>query len=259
MNYHMAIDMWSLGCILAELYTGFPIFPGENEQEQLSCIMEVLGPPDKEFINRSSRKRLFFGMYDDIRFRLFCSVDIDNNGAPRPVVNSKGRRRRPGTKSLAQVLRCQDDDFVDFVARCLVWDPERRMKPHTALQHNFLKAGRRSKVTSPSPAIAKALLSSSSLTRNKVTETPKKSQISAPTPLTARTTRTTNMANGVTATPAHATSVGPASRTYRSSQTHGLSTQHSSRMLGGFAVSCPSSDRSFEQELMTWVQATATK
>jgi serine/threonine protein kinase len=31
MNYHMAIDMWSLGCILAELYTGYPLFPGENE------------------------------------------------------------------------------------------------------------------------------------------------------------------------------------------------------------------------------------
>ncbi len=61
MNYHMAIDMWSLGCILAELYTGYPIFPGENEQEQLSCIMEVLGVPDKEFVNRSSRKKLFFG------------------------------------------------------------------------------------------------------------------------------------------------------------------------------------------------------
>ena len=58
MNYHMAIDMWSLGCILAELYTGYPIFPGE----QLSCIMEVLGIPDKEFISRSSRKKLFFGM-----------------------------------------------------------------------------------------------------------------------------------------------------------------------------------------------------
>ncbi|KAI6118724.1 hypothetical protein EDD16DRAFT_978775 [Pisolithus croceorrhizus] len=214
MNYHMAIDMWSLGCILAELYTGFPIFPGENEQEQLSCIMEVLGPPDKEFINRSSRKRLFF----------------DNNGAPRPVVNSKGRRRRPGTKTLAQVLRCQDDDFIDFVARCLVWDPERRMKPQAALQHSFLKTGRRSKVTSPSPATTKALLSSSSLSgsRTKVTETPKKSQISAPTPLTARSSRTV-ITNGVNSTPVHATSMGPSSRTYRSSQ-------HSNRTLGGFAV-----------------------
>jgi len=61
MNYHMAIDIWSLGCILAELFTGFPIFPGENEQEQLSCIMEVLGVPDNDFVNKSSRKRIFFG------------------------------------------------------------------------------------------------------------------------------------------------------------------------------------------------------
>jgi dual specificity tyrosine-phosphorylation-regulated kinase 2/3/4 len=71
MNYHMAIDMWSLGCILAELKTGFPIFPGENEQEQLSCIMEVLGLPDKDFVNRSSRKRLFFGMYSICRVSPF--------------------------------------------------------------------------------------------------------------------------------------------------------------------------------------------
>ncbi|KAF5014586.1 hypothetical protein F66182_14376, partial [Fusarium sp. NRRL 66182] len=47
MSYGMAIDMWSLGCILAELYTGYPIFPGENEQEQLACIMEIFGPPEK--------------------------------------------------------------------------------------------------------------------------------------------------------------------------------------------------------------------
>lgn len=39
--YNMAIDMWSLGCILAELYSGYPLFPGENEVEQLACIMEV--------------------------------------------------------------------------------------------------------------------------------------------------------------------------------------------------------------------------
>jgi dual specificity tyrosine-phosphorylation-regulated kinase 2/3/4 len=62
MSYHMAIDMGSLGCILAELYTGFPIFPGENEHEQLACIMEILGVPDKDLISRSSRKRLFFGI-----------------------------------------------------------------------------------------------------------------------------------------------------------------------------------------------------
>jgi dual specificity tyrosine-phosphorylation-regulated kinase 2/3/4 len=39
--YDVGIDMWSFGCILAELYTGYPLFPGENEVEQLACIMEV--------------------------------------------------------------------------------------------------------------------------------------------------------------------------------------------------------------------------
>ncbi|KAK7023804.1 CMGC/DYRK/DYRK2 protein kinase [Favolaschia claudopus] len=160
MNYHMAIDMWSLGCILAELYTGFPIFPGENEQEQLSCIMEVLGVPDKEFVNRSSRKKLFF----------------DPNGAPRAVINSKGRRRRPGTKTLAQVLRCNDDEFVDFIAKCLIWDPERRIKPQAALRHPFVLAGKRG-ANAPSSTTPKAPLSSSTLgsSRTKqVLETPKK-------------------------------------------------------------------------------------
>ncbi|BGP14545.1 serine/threonine protein kinase, CMGC, dual-specificity [Rhodosporidiobolus nylandii] len=126
MNYHMGIDMWSLGCILAEMYTGYPIFPGENEQEQLACIMEVQGLPDRYLIDKSSRKRLFF----------------DSTGAPRPVVNSKGRRRRPGTKTLEQVLRCQDELFVDFIAKCLAWDPDRRLKPEKALRHPWIAGAR---------------------------------------------------------------------------------------------------------------------
>ncbi|KAF9472607.1 hypothetical protein BDN70DRAFT_886832 [Pholiota conissans] len=224
MNYHMAIDMWSLGCILAELYTGFPIFPGENEQEQLSCIMEVLGAPDKEFVNRSSRRKLFF----------------DTNGAPRTVINSKGRRRRPGTKTLAQVLRCNDEEFVDFVAKCLVWDPERRMKPQTALRHPFVTAGKKAK----SPASAPKSTSSSSTlgARNKhVTDTPKKSLISAPTPLTARSSRTT-ATNGVPTSPSTSytqpviSGSSQTSRSYRASQSQSLSF-NSSRTLSGYASS----------------------
>jgi hypothetical protein len=48
---------------LAELFTGYPIFPGENEIEQLACIMEVLGAPPENVIAHASRKRLFFGQF----------------------------------------------------------------------------------------------------------------------------------------------------------------------------------------------------
>ncbi|ORZ20838.1 kinase-like domain-containing protein [Lobosporangium transversale] len=122
MSYNMAIDMWSLGCILAELYTGYPLFPGENEQEQLSCIMEIQGVPDRYLIERSTRKKVFF----------------DALGSPKLVVNSKGKKRRPGSKTLAQVLKCNDPLFLDFISRCLIWDPEKRMKPQEGLQHEWI-------------------------------------------------------------------------------------------------------------------------
>ncbi|CAE6436620.1 unnamed protein product [Rhizoctonia solani] len=224
MNYHMAIDMWSLGCILAELYTGFPIFPGENEQEQLACIMEVLGVPDKDLVNRSSRKRLFF----------------ESNGQPRPVVNSKGRRRRPGSKTLAQVLRCDDELFVDFISKCLIWDPERRLKPQPALRHPFITAGRRPKITSPTPVVSSRHLftpssSTSAVTssRAKTHATPQKSQIGAPTPLSSRIARApTNSANtSVPQTPvssSHTTNQGTPVHRYR---VPAASSAYSSRTL----------------------------
>lgn len=121
---------------MAEMYTGYPIFPGENEQEQLACIMEILGVPDKYLVDRSSRKRLFF----------------DSTGAPRPVVNSKGRRRRPSSKTLAQVLKTDDELFVEFIAKCLAWDPDRRLKPDQAMRHPWIAQTRANSQTTSIPA-----------------------------------------------------------------------------------------------------------
>ena len=41
--YTSAIDMWSLGCIVAELFIGIPLFPGSSEYNQLFRIIEMLG------------------------------------------------------------------------------------------------------------------------------------------------------------------------------------------------------------------------
>lgn len=156
---------------------------------------------------------------------------IDSTGAPRPVVNSKGRRRRPGTKSLAQVLRTDDHVFVDFIAKCLVWDPERRMKPQAALRHEFITSGRRPRLTSPSPSISKPLSLPSS-SKQKGGETPKKSQISAPTPLTARSSRTT-----VQTTPSTLSSLTlSTSRSHRTSQQQSYSGYYSARTINSLTV-----------------------
>ena len=155
MTYGMPIDMWSLGCILAELLTGYPIFPGENEQEQLACIMEIFGPPEKHLIEKSTRKKIFF----------------DSLGKPRLTVSPKGKRRRPSSKSLQAALKCEDDSFVDFITRCLRWDPDRRLKPDEAIQHDFI-TGKATKSTAR-PRTAPAQQTSSPIKRyNSITQTP---------------------------------------------------------------------------------------
>ncbi len=58
--YTCAIDMWSFGCIMAEMYVGFPIFPGNSENDQMSRIIEMIGVPPREVYNKSQRRHKFF-------------------------------------------------------------------------------------------------------------------------------------------------------------------------------------------------------
>ncbi|XP_046548802.1 dual specificity tyrosine-phosphorylation-regulated kinase 4-like isoform X2 [Haliotis rubra] len=123
--YSMPIDMWSFGCILAELYTGYPLFPGENEVEQLACIMEVLGLPPQNVLDQATRRRLFF----------------DSKGNPRCLTNSKGKKRRVASKDLQQAIKTSDASFLDFIRRCIEWDPSVRMTSDEALHHDWIKEG----------------------------------------------------------------------------------------------------------------------
>ncbi len=123
--YTTAIDIWSFACILAELFTGFPLFPGESEPEQMALIMEVNGLPPKELLDQATRKDVFF----------------DADGQPLPSTNFREGERQPGSKTLAQALKCQDTDFVDFLNRCFIWAPDRRITPEQALEHPWIVKG----------------------------------------------------------------------------------------------------------------------
>ncbi|KAH9610028.1 hypothetical protein KSS87_008317, partial [Heliosperma pusillum] len=61
-EYTTSIDIWSVGCVLAELLLGQPLFPGENAVDQLVEIIKVLGTPTREEI------RCMNPNYTDFRF-----------------------------------------------------------------------------------------------------------------------------------------------------------------------------------------------
>eukprot|EP01134_Creolimax_fragrantissima_P001985 CFRG1985T1 len=119
--YDTSIDMWSFGCILAELYSGYPLFPGENETEQLSYIMEICNTPPAYVVAASTRKATFF----------------EENGKPKISANSKGKIHYPNSKTLGNVLKCRDQNFMDLLQRCLTWDSKERITPAEAMRHPF--------------------------------------------------------------------------------------------------------------------------
>lgn len=48
-DYGVGIDLWSAGCVLAEMFTGFPIMPGRTEVEQIHRIFRLCGTPSEEY------------------------------------------------------------------------------------------------------------------------------------------------------------------------------------------------------------------
>lgn len=123
--YSYAIDMWSLGCILAELISGYPLFPGEDEKDQIAYIMEVLDVPPKSVLAKGARSHLFF----------------EEDGTPIITPNSEGQRRYPNTKTLPEVLENNDPLFISFIKKCLHWDPEKRITPEQALRDEWILDG----------------------------------------------------------------------------------------------------------------------
>ncbi|XP_067928816.1 dual specificity tyrosine-phosphorylation-regulated kinase 2-like [Watersipora subatra] len=139
-KYGMPIDMWSLGCILAELLTGYPLYPGEDEGDQLATIIELLGMPSQKLLDSSKRARNFITSKGCPRY---CTMATLPDGS---TVLQGGRSRRgklrgpPGSKDLVTALKgCDDPLFIDFMRRCMEWDPSTRMTPPQALRHAWLR------------------------------------------------------------------------------------------------------------------------
>ena len=87
--------------------------------------MEVKGIPPRSMIVLATRRKIFFD--DDYR--------------PIQHENSKGKKREPNTKNLKDILKSDDDNFVDFLDQCLEWKVDKRLTPEQAFNHPWIKAG----------------------------------------------------------------------------------------------------------------------
>jgi len=143
--YDMAIDMWSLGCILVEMHTGEPLFTGSNELDQMNKIVEVLGMPPKHLLDNAVKVRKFFDKLPNGQYVI-----------KKPSKDSK-KYKPPGTRTLDDVLGVETGGpggrragepghsvadyviFKDLILRMLDYNPVTRIAPEACLNHVFFK------------------------------------------------------------------------------------------------------------------------
>lgn len=115
LEYGVEVDMWSLGCVVAELALGEPLLQGRDEQEQMQLVVELCGLPPADLVARSPKRRLFFTSTGALRIPL-----------------------QPGTRPLAQALPGASSGLLDWVGLCLQWEPSGRLSPEEALKHRWI-------------------------------------------------------------------------------------------------------------------------
>ncbi|XP_022110758.1 dual specificity tyrosine-phosphorylation-regulated kinase 1A-like isoform X2 [Acanthaster planci] len=141
--YDMAIDMWSLGCILVEMHTGEPLFSGSNEVDQMNKIIEVLGMPLPHIIDQAPKAHKYFIKSDKV-WVLKKTRDGKKYKSPgsRKLHDILGvESGGPGGRRAGELGHSVSDylKFKDLILRMLEYDPAARIKPYNALQHSFFK------------------------------------------------------------------------------------------------------------------------
>ncbi|KAG9312973.1 kinase-like protein [Chiua virens] len=112
-GYTTAIDVWSIGCIFAELLLGRPLFKGKDYVDQLSKILDVLGTPDEDVIRRI--------------------------GSEKAQAYVRSLPVRPAV-SLRRLLPAADHLALDLLEKMITFDPLSRILVPDALSHPWLAA-----------------------------------------------------------------------------------------------------------------------
>jgi len=110
--YTKAVDMWAVGCIISELYSSKPLFPGRSTLDQLSKIMEVTGKPNEQELEETSNSKSSLTLFNSISRLVF--------------------------RSLEGVLSDCDEEALDIIKKLILFSPKNRLKIEDLVSHSYV-------------------------------------------------------------------------------------------------------------------------
>jgi len=137
--YDYAIDMWSAGCVIYEMFTGKILFPGKSNNEMLRMHMEVKGMFPRKMLRRSKFWSSHF--YDNFDF-MAETVDEVTKQVYVKSVHVSGPTRQLKNDLLSVVHDGEStavEQLADFLEQCFELNPLKRATPENALRHAFFR------------------------------------------------------------------------------------------------------------------------
>ncbi|XP_066559082.1 uncharacterized protein LOC136749046 [Amia ocellicauda] len=143
-----AIDMWSLGCIIAELFLGTPLFPGASTHDQIRYIIQTLGFPADHLLSAGTETTKYFARDPDLPYHLWrlrtpLETGIEWKEQRKYIFNCLDdvaqinmRTELEGSDLWAKLADRRE--FVDLLKKMLTIDSEKRITPSEILNHPFI-------------------------------------------------------------------------------------------------------------------------
>eukprot|EP00800_Vazella_pourtalesii_P007052 TRINITY_DN192_c0_g1_i1.p1 TRINITY_DN192_c0_g1~~TRINITY_DN192_c0_g1_i1.p1 ORF type:complete len:769 (-),score=118.57 TRINITY_DN192_c0_g1_i1:45-2351(-) len=139
-RYDCAIDLWSVACTLYELYTGKVLFPGKSNNEMLKLMMEIRGKISNKMIKKGVAKDKHFD--SQLNFQ-YLEVDKVTKKEKISILNFMNPKKDLlacliGNQKLSDGEMRKVQQLKDFVEKCLILDPAKRMSINHAITHPFI-------------------------------------------------------------------------------------------------------------------------
>ncbi|KAI3377522.1 hypothetical protein L3Q82_008435, partial [Scortum barcoo] len=142
--YSEAVDVWSLGCIMATMVFGFQLFPGRLDYETLSYIIDLIGPPPPEHLIDTARKaRVYFKKTESNRWEFRTRRECWEAMYDTPDKRSYQFWNLDATKNMRleeeNAAEAEErDQCIELLKAMLTWDQKERITPKDILAHPFI-------------------------------------------------------------------------------------------------------------------------